>query len=361
MPITLDSFRSFFGTRSTEQSQAETDPPYKRALEAVHTQLLGSALDLKEQWITDLSRPYNEVGRLPDEVINLTYEARLSQLNRALADVHTLNAGELGNSTVPAHLDLAEFREAAKQASRVEPILSHAPQLSKEEEFGTVYQANVLLPDGGLGHSERRSRLEITEREDNQFDVTLLKRSYLYSGGELVSEKELTQGMYGPHRFGPFPDRNPAELFSDNLIKDYNQTAAEEHAAAVEWQQEQDHEAYYGEAETSPELASNPSSVSSSENGLDSLAESLAEQENNIRQEWQHDLESGKQNQHDLETYFAGKIDQHNTMIELAVEANPKLQETLPPQINYEQLRSEIQQQIQQQQQAPAQAMEMAI
>ena len=87
----------------------------------------------------------------------------------------------------------------------------------------------------------------------------------------------------------------------------------------------------------------------------------LTDQEKNIREEWQHDLQSGHHNQHDLETYFAGKIDQHNTMIELAVEANPKLQETLPPQINYEQLRSEIQQQIQQQPQVPAQAMEMAI
>ena len=91
----------------------------------------------------------------------------------------------------------------------------------------------------------------------------------------------------------------------------------------------------------------------------------LGNQEKIIREEWQQDLQSGHHNQHDLETYFAGKIDQHNTLIELAVEANPKLQETLPPQINYEQLRSEIQhqiqQQIQQQPPTPAQAMEMAI
>lgn len=101
----------------------------------------------------------------------------------------------------------------------------------------------------------------------------------------------------------------------------------------------------------------NPASVESPNTGVGFLAS----QEKSIREEWQHDLQSGRGNQHDLETYFAGKIDQHNTMIELAVEANPKLQETLPPQINYEQLRSELQQQIQHQQQAPAQAMEIAI
>lgn len=223
----------------------------------------------------------------------------------------------------------------------------------RREEFGTVYQTNVMLPDGSLGHSERRSRFEISEREDSQFDLTLIRRSYLYSGMHLVSERDLTQGMYRPDTYGPFPDRAAAELFSKDFIGDYNQTASEEHAAAVEWQQQQDHEAYYGAPESEIDT---PSEL---------VAELLIDQDKTIREEWQQDLESGRLNQHDLETYFAGKIDQHNTLIELAVEANPKLQETLPPQIDYEQLRSEIQQQIQQQiqqrQQSPAQAMEMAI
>ena len=97
----------------------------------------------------------------------------------------------------------------------------------------------------------------------------------------------------------------------------------------------------------------------SAENDLTRL---LRSQEENIRQEWRSDLAAGRQDQHDLETYFAGKIDQHNGLIEQAIADNPKLQETLPPQINYEQLRSELQQQTQQQkQQAPAHAMEMAI
>ena len=236
------------------------------------------------------------------------------------------------------------------------PISSQAQEKQPDEqckEFGTIYQTNVMLPDGSLGHSERRSRFEISEREDNQFDLTLIRRSYLYSGMQLVSERDLTQGMYGPDTYGPFPDRAAAESFSNNFIGDYNQTASEEHAAAVEWQQQEDHEAYYGVPESEIDT---PSEL---------VAEILIHQDKKIREEWQQDLESGRHNQHDLETYFAGKIDQHNTLIELAIEANPKLQETLPPQINYEQLRSEIQQhiqqQIQQQPQMPAQAMEMAI
>ncbi len=236
------------------------------------------------------------------------------------------------------------------------PISSQEQEKHPEEqrkEFGTIYQTNVMLPDGSLGHSERRSRFEISEREDNQFDLTLIRRSYLYSGMQLVSERDLTQGMYGPDTYGPFPDRAAAESFRNNFIGDYNQTASEQHAAAVEWQRQEDHEAYYGAPESEIDTAS------------ELVAEILIHQDKTIREEWQQDLESGRHNQHDLETYFAGKIDQHNTLIELAVEANPKLQETLPPQINYEQLRSEIQQhiqeEIQQQPQAPAQAMEMAI
>jgi hypothetical protein len=297
MPFTFENFRNLFGGHKSEQVQPSFSPASGRDVEQVHDQ--------------------------PGNV-----EARQE-------------------TTVPES-----------------PISSQAQEKHTEErrqEFGTIYHTNVMLPDGSLGHSERRSRFEISEREDNQFDLTLIRRSYLYSGMQLVSERDLTQGMYGPDTYGPFPDRAAAESFRNSFIGDYNQTASEEHAAAVEWQQQQDHEAYYGKAEDPPELASNPTSVSSLENGLDSLAESLAEQENKIRQEWQHDLASGKQNQHDLETYFAGKVDQHNTMVELAVEANPKLQETLPPQINYEQLRSEVQEQFQQRQETPAQAMEMTI
>ena len=72
----------------------------------------------------------------------------------------------------------------------------------------------------------------------------------------------------------------------------------------------------------------------------------LVEQATDIRAEWQRDLESGSHNQHALESYFAGKVDQHNTLIEMAVEAHPELQPTLPPPINYVALRDDLQQQI---------------
>ena len=289
MAFTFETFRNLFGSHKSEQVQPSFSPASGRDLEQVHDQL-GHVEARQEPTVPETSISSQTQEKHPEE---------------------------------------------------------------RREEFGTIYQTNVMLPDGSLGHSERRSRFEISEREDSQFDLTLIRRSYLYSGMQLVSERDLTQGMYGPDTYGPFPNRAAAESFSKNFIGDYNQTASEEHAAAVEWQQQQDHEAYYGAPES--EIDS-PSEL---------VADILIHQDKTIREEWQQDLESGHHNQHDLETYFAGKIDQHNTLIELAVEANPKLQETLPPQINYEQLRSEIQQQIQQQiqqrQQSPAQAMELAI
>ena len=97
------------------------------------------------------------------------------------------------------------------------PISSQAQEKHPEEqrqEFGTIYQTNVMLPDGSLGHSERRSRFEISEREDNQFDLTLISRRYLYSGMQLVSERDLTQGMYGPSTYGPFLNERQPNYFA---------------------------------------------------------------------------------------------------------------------------------------------------
>ena len=81
----------------------------------------------------------------------------------------------------------------------------------------------------------------------------------------------------------------------------------------------------------------------------DSLVELLANQDKNMLDEWKQDLQSSLEDQQEIDTYFAGRIDQFNSLIELAVTAHPELQETLPPQINYEQLRSTLQQEIQQQ------------
>ena len=178
----------------------------------------------------------------------------------------------------------------------------------------------------------------------DEVKTSVKERSYDFSGRDL--EKFL-------EKYHHIDAESPSFLAYQQRQAPSVSTASEEHAAAVEWQRQEDHEAYDGAPESEIDIPS------------ESVAKLLIHQDKTIREEWQQDLESGRHNQHDLETYFAGKIDQHNTLIELAVEANPKLQETLPPQINYEQLRSDIQQhmqqQIQQQPKAQAQAMEMAI
>jgi superfamily II DNA or RNA helicase len=84
----------------------------------------------------------------------------------------------------------------------------------------------------------------------------------------------------------------------------------------------------------------------------DSLVVDLfANQENNIREEWLADLQTGRLDRHALDSYFAGRVDQHNTLIGMAVEAHPHLRETLPPPIQYGQIRDDLQRQIAQAQQ----------
>jgi hypothetical protein len=78
------------------------------------------------------------------------------------------------------------------------------------------------------------------------------------------------------------------------------------------------------------------------------LAELFAAQEKNIRQEWLSDLQTGRLDRHALDSYFAGRVDQHNTLIGMAVETHPHLRETLPPMIQYGQIRDDLQQQAQQ-------------
>ena len=77
----------------------------------------------------------------------------------------------------------------------------------------------------------------------------------------------------------------------------------------------------------------------------------FANQENNIREEWLTDLQTGRLDRHALDSYFAGRVDQHNTLIGMAVEAHPHLRETLPPPIQYGQIRDDLQRQIAQAQQ----------
>src|SRR5450631_3738488 len=76
----------------------------------------------------------------------------------------------------------------------------------------------------------------------------------------------------------------------------------------------------------------------------------FANQENNIREEWLTDLQTGRRDRHALDSYFAGRVDQHNALIGMAVEAQPHLRETLPPPIQYAQLRDDLKQIAQAQQ-----------
>jgi|SRR5450755_1087153 hypothetical protein len=83
----------------------------------------------------------------------------------------------------------------------------------------------------------------------------------------------------------------------------------------------------------------------------EAIVDLFANQENNIREEWLADLQTGRLDSHALDSYFAGRVDQHNTLIGMAVEAHPHLRETLPPPIQYGQIRDDLQRQIAQAQQ----------
>ena len=75
------------------------------------------------------------------------------------------------------------------------------------------------------------------------------------------------------------------------------------------------------------------------------IVEALIAQEKNIRDEWCSDLQTGRLHRHSLDSYFAGRVDQHNALIEMTVAAHPELRETLPPLIEYGAVREELQQQ----------------
>jgi hypothetical protein len=84
----------------------------------------------------------------------------------------------------------------------------------------------------------------------------------------------------------------------------------------------------------------------------------FANQENNIREEWLADLQTGRLDRHALDSYFAGRVDQHNTLIGMAVEAHPDLRETLPPPIQYGEVRDQLRQLAQRQTERNSHAVE---
>jgi hypothetical protein len=90
----------------------------------------------------------------------------------------------------------------------------------------------------------------------------------------------------------------------------------------------------------------------------EALVDLFANQENNIREEWLADLQTGRLDRHALDSYFAGRVDQHNTLIGMAVEAHPDLRETLPPPIQYGEVRDQLRQLAQRQTERNSHAVE---
>src|SRR5579875_2145320 len=84
--------------------------------------------------------------------------------------------------------------------------------------------------------------------------------------------------------------------------------------------------------------------VNTAESARLPLVAMLRDQGTNIIQEWRQDAATGSQKSHDLSLYFAGKIDQHNTMIEATARAYPELQQFLPEQLDYARVQQEIMQ-----------------
>ncbi|HEX4166651.1 MAG TPA: hypothetical protein VHZ55_14380 [Bryobacteraceae bacterium] len=102
--------------------------------------------------------------------------------------------------------------------------------LETSREFGEVHTANVMLPDGGLGGTERRSRFELREAEENKIEVVLRQRIH-YDGGNF-EPKELAN-RFVPKSEGTFAHVEDAQKYVRNSIWDYERVKAEEEYGVV--------------------------------------------------------------------------------------------------------------------------------
>lgn len=335
MAFTFESFRNLFSGYKAEQVQPTFTPASGRELEQVRDQLLGSALEIKQAWANDLLE-----GRAPAEVIDTYHQGRLDQINATFNGLRQLDPA------ITATLNNEEFRTAAYRQAQNE----------RDEQSRRESYAHTEVAERSASPAGQLSRAAFEQEE-----------------AEMDARKELLHNLEERYAPDPYEESglSDSEIESRDRIYEMDWTAAQKTALQALRELEQNNPGlsyaellrqYETEVERQREgPAQEIVAPHRAENASDSITLLLGDQEESIRQEWHHDLQSGRQDQHDLETYCAGKIDQHNTMIELAVEANPKLQKTLPPQINYEQIRQTIQEQNQQQQRTPAQAVEMAI
>ena len=421
MAFRFDTFRHLFSGHKPEPVQPSFTPASGQEVKPTGVAMLGTEGDVAKQQIDIAAAPISELKRHDQALIQRLNEitkdghfsgeafelaAKIGRLHNAIADrtngleVDPSSRAMFLNSPVQQSMDVAnqlrlqqaefyrdlsalsatdfanspnlsvELRSRAEEwnTARAEAIERSAgdaylwfPKPISEQEMEQLIwdrQNTMEAASSSLSHGHSETRLdaafksetaEPNEQEMDEAEGRYVLENYLEQRylPDLSSEEEKpSEKSYSPREL-----RQAARLVDRDIAEPQTQHPNLNSKQLLAIVQEQDRASL---AATAPNTSLD---IESSEAAF-SL---LIDQEKSIREEWQRDLESGHHNQHDLETYFAGKIDQHNTLIELAVEANPKLQETLPPQINYEQLRSEIQQHIQQQPQAPAQAMEMAI
>lgn len=115
----------------------------------------------------------------------------------------------------------------------------------QSEEFGSVWRPNVVMPDGRLGMSERRSHFVFHQNASGQFEAHLVNRSYLHQDGHIVHIRN-NEGRFGHRCVGAFEGIDEARQYARQFIADYKQTAAEEHIHAVKHQQREDYYSVHG-------------------------------------------------------------------------------------------------------------------
>lgn len=112
-------------------------------------------------------------------------------------------------------------------------------ELERSQEFGAVRFSNVALANGNLGSSEQRLFFEI-RKTDAGYETHLHRTSYLYEGGQLVAERELS--VAGGSLFGPFEIKQQAQKFVQTFIADYAAAASDHYKAGLELVHQYRHE-----------------------------------------------------------------------------------------------------------------------
>jgi hypothetical protein len=98
-------------------------------------------------------------------------------------------------------------------------------------EFGSVWTANVLCPDGSLGMLEKRNRFEI-RKMNSGFHIFHMTKRYLPG----CDPEDSSQNYFGEI----FSTIGQAADYIGRYISDYERAESEYRAEALEWQREQE-------------------------------------------------------------------------------------------------------------------------